>query len=136
MGAGGNQMLRMTRAALLLLFALGTAQGQTHPNQTFGFPTVAAALDALRSKNGVVASNQDGWTVIEDRPAMTLWSFTPPGHEAHPAAVRRTIVRNGDDISVVTAVLCEAEKPACDALTAQFQQLTNKMREQLRGRRR
>jgi hypothetical protein len=62
---------------------------------------------------------------------MTLWSFTPSGHPAHPAAVRRTVIRQGDDIGVKMAVHCEATKAACDRLVADFKALNERMREDL-----
>ena len=54
-----------------------------------GYPTVAAALGDLRNRPGVQISQQGGWTVINDAASATVWSFTPPGHPAHPSAVKR-----------------------------------------------
>src|SRR5262249_41816615 len=101
-----------------------------------GPPTVAATLAELRAKAGVTVAEQAGWTVIQD--GLTMYSFTPAGHPAHPAAVRRTVFREADGAwSLKMSILCEAAQPACDKLAADFQELNNKMREDLarsRGR--
>ena len=97
--------------ALLAVEAAAAAQpAGAKDSSSIGYPTVASALDGMRSKSGVRVSNQDGWTVIEDGSTMSIWSFTPAGHPAHPAVVRRTVVQQGSDISVQMATLCEAKK--------------------------
>jgi hypothetical protein len=99
------------------------------------YPTVAAALEGLRTKSGVNVRNEAGFTVIEDARTMAIWTFTAAGHAAHPAVVRRGVVQRGNDIFVDMQVKCEAAKPACDKLTAEFQALTEQMRQSLnRGR--
>jgi hypothetical protein len=74
--------------------------------------------------------------VIHDRAALTIWSFTPSGHPAHPAVVRRVVVRQDGAMHVKMSGLCEATKPACDKLWTDFEQLNEQMRktiEQERG---
>lgn len=106
-----------------------------HSTDAIPYPTVAAALEGLRAKAGVSVRNESGFTVVQDSAAMTIWTFTPAGHAAHPAVVRRAIVQRGNDIFVDMQVKCEAAKPACDTLTAEFQALTEQMRQSLnRGR--
>ena len=120
----------MTTAAL-------AQQSDTNRPSSIGFPSVAAALDAMRAKPGVNVVNQTGWTVIEGRANSALWSFTPSGHAAHPATVLRTIVERDGSLFVDMRVLCEATKAACDQLVADFTALNQKMREDLarsRGR--
>lgn len=125
--------LGLALAAVAATLSIASAQQTAKPNSAgIGYPTVAAALNAMRAKSGANVSIQAGWTVIEDRAALTAWSFTPAGHPAHPAVVRRTITREGDNIFVKMTVLCEAPKPACDALTAEFQDLSKKMQDSLR----
>ncbi|MCA6112116.1 hypothetical protein [Bradyrhizobium cenepequi] len=96
------------------------------------YPTVASALAALRVKGGVNASMQSGWTVIEDASTLSLWSFVPDGHPAYPAAIHRKVIKEGDNIAIQMNVLCEAPKPACDALVAEFTKLNGKVREDLK----
>jgi hypothetical protein len=103
---------------------------------TIGYPTVSAALEALRAKSGTKVTVQAGWTVIEDMAGgeITLWTFTYIGHPAHPSAVKRTLVTDGAT-HLKTSILCEAEKAACDALVRDFDALNAQMIESVRGRR-
>jgi hypothetical protein len=96
------------------------------------YATVAIALEALRAKSGVKISDLSGWTVIEDRSTLSLWSFTPPSHPAHPAAIHRKVVQEGDNIFVKMQVLCEAPKPACDKVVADFEDLNQRMTKALK----
>ena len=96
-----------------------------------GYPTVAAALEAMRAKRGVNVSIQSGWTIIEDRANLTLWSFTPAGHPAYPAVVRRVMTQKDGAWFVTMGVLCEAAKSACDKLVLEFRELNKKMREDI-----
>ena len=96
---------------------------------SIGYPSVAAALEALKAKSDIKTSVQAGWTVVED--GMTLWSFTPPGHPAHPAAIKRTLVEKDGAWHVEMNALCQADKTACDKLMAEFQALNEKMRESI-----
>ena len=79
---------------------------------------------------------QQGWTVIEDPSTLSLWSFTSQGHAAHPAAIHRKIITEGDDIFIKMDVLCEASKPACDQLAVEFNALNEQVRKDLQARRR
>ena len=110
------------------------ASAQPEDQSGIGYPSVASALEAMRVKSGVNVSVQSGWTVVEDATTMTIWSFTPPAHPAHPTAVRRAVIQRGDDIFVEMKIKCESTKPACDRLVADFQELNNRMRETLRRR--
>jgi hypothetical protein len=98
-----------------------------------GFPTVAAALEALKGRNDVRISNQGGWTIVEDRSANTFWSFTPPNHPAHPAAIKRIIVSDDRGIAIQMSALCQASKAACDKLIAEFKDLNERLKESLRN---
>lgn len=93
-----------------------------------GYPSVAAALDALKKSSGAKLAIQDGWTIVTEAATDTLWSFTPATHPAHPAVVKRRLVSEGGSISIRMSALCEAEKSACDRLMAEFQALNERMR--------
>jgi len=116
--------------------AVSTSAQKTSPNTeaqaqlpSIGYPSVAAALEALRAKSNVKISNEGGWTIVDDRENQTIWSFTSSNHPAHPAAIKRIIVQKGDGIHLEMSALCQAEKPACDKLVAEFQALNDKIRE-------
>lgn len=99
--------------------------------------TVAAALARLQALdgNGAIVTQADGWTTVNEPVAATQWSFTPAGHAAHPAAVRRIIVRHaGGAITVDTQALCEAPADACGKLVADFEALNDRIVQALRSR--
>ena len=81
-------------------------------------------------------SIQSGWTVIEDRANLSMWAFTPAGHPAHPAAIRRVLTEKDGAWFVEMSALCEATKSACDKVVAEFHELNNQMRADLERRRR
>jgi hypothetical protein len=85
-----------------------------------GYPSPAAALEALKARGDVAVSEQGGWTVADDKANHTLWSFTTEGHAAHPAAVRRTVVNENGQAAIRMNILCQAGKAACDALAGEF----------------
>ena len=120
--------------ALVLVVALAdvaaaqSAVGETTPE----YPTATAALEALRGKSGVKISVQSGWTVIEDKSTLSLWSFTPPGHAAYLSAIHRKVVQEGNNIFLKMDVLCAATKPVCEALVADFEKLNGKVRDELK----
>lgn len=99
--------------------------------------TVAAALARLQALdgNGAVVTQADGWTTVNEPAAAAQWSFTPAGHAAHPAVVRRIIVRHaGGAITVDTQALCEAKADACGKLVAEFEAMNDRIVQALRSR--
>ena len=126
--------MRVLLALILTLMLAAVADAQNPPGakSVREYPTAAAALEALRSKSGVKISTQNGWTVIEDKSTLSLWLFTPSGYPAHPAAIHRQVIQEGGNISIQMDVLCEAPKPACDAMVADFQKLDARVRDDLK----
>lgn len=96
-----------------------------------GYPSVAAALDALRARPDVRVTVQDGWTIADDKANSTLWSFTPAGHAAHPAVVRRTVVNQDGQPSIRMHALCQGSREACDALTEEFRRVNAALQQAL-----
>jgi hypothetical protein len=89
-----------------------------------GQASVAAALEALRSEPSAQFREQRGWTVVASREGdgAVEWFFTPEGHAAHPAVVKRTAV-DRDGIGMIDLVaLCHAEQLVCDRLLDDFRQ--------------
>src|ERR1051326_521039 len=104
-----RQLLLLVVTCLLVTSLPVTAQDEAG---TFGYPTVQAALDALKARSDVTIFEKAGWTVVEDDAGGTLWSFTPATHPAHPSAVKRTLVREDGEVIIETKGLCQAAKPA------------------------
>ena len=131
----------MIRSICLLLAAVAmagaTAEPPTpdaEPNKT-GYATVAAALEGLKAKPGTKVTVSEKWTTIEDMEGkgIVLWSFTHPGHPAHPAVVKRAMQARADGYYIDMNVRCEAaDKAACNALVRSFQALNEKVRQAAR----
>jgi len=93
------------------------------PSSTFGYPSVAAARAALRTRPGVVFTTVRGWTIATDGASYTIWSFAPLGYPAYPAVVKRQVVPQGAASEIQMDVLCEATKSACDNLVRTFAEM-------------
>jgi hypothetical protein len=101
------------------------------PGPAIEFQSVAAARTALQAKPGVKQSSNDGWLIIEDTDGA-LWSFTPPSHYANPSVGRRALQQHQGEFFVETKILCQAQKPQCDRLKADYELLDKRMSEALR----
>ncbi|WP_298857461.1 hypothetical protein [uncultured Aquimonas sp.] len=86
---------------------------------TYGSPE--AALESLRLKEGVTIREENDWFVVTDPGEHTVWSLTQRTHPAHPTIVKRSIVTDGETLSIDMRVNCGAEKSICDIVIRQFQ---------------
>ena len=134
--------------ALLLAAAVPGAWAQTAATEpapaasapgsaSIGFETVAKALAALQARdgNGTIVTHGDGWTIVVEPLASAQWSFTPSGHAAYPAVVRRVIRRGADGSTAVeTSSLCEAPEVACTQLLAEFQAMNSRITQAVKAR--
>jgi hypothetical protein len=96
--------------------------------------TVAGVLAALKTRPGIQFSvtEPDHWTIATASDFSAQWSFTPPGHYAHPAVVQRLLKkRPNGDMYVEMGVFCESAKAACDRLSEEFTELNRQMRDQM-----
>jgi len=80
-------------------------------------------------------SSRGGWIIAEERASLTIWSFTPAGHPAHPSMVRRQVADEGGHVGLKMSVSCPAAKAACDGLVREFDVLNDQMTRALRGAR-
>ncbi|AKJ27055.1 hypothetical protein [Caldimonas brevitalea] len=105
-------------------------------DEGIAYTTVEEALQALKAKPGVSLSTTkpDNWVIATESGASIQWSFTPPGHYAHPAVVRREVKQKDNDVYVETQALCHAEKVSCDRLIVEFKQLNERMRKTVQSR--
>lgn len=72
-----------------------------------------------------------GWIIVNE-PRSIMWSFTPVGHYAHPAVVRREVVERDGGVALEMRALCQADKASCDKLIREFQELNERMRQSMR----
>lgn len=114
------------RAAIVLLCTFGApvAWAATDETAPIAHASVAAVLAALRADATAEFREQRGWTVVASREGEhpVEWFFTPEGHEAHPAVVKRTAVEQGGVGVIDLAALCHVEQLACDRLLDDFRQ--------------
>ena len=131
-------LVRTLAALVAIGLGQGLSQAQAPVPESLGsleYSSVSETLEALRSKPGVsiTVTKPDGWILAAEGQSI-VWSFTPIGHYAHPAVVRRELlVRNGEAV-VETRALCQAEKLACDKLIVEFQELNEHMRQNVQER--
>jgi len=102
-------------ALLLLCPALLAAQTTV---SGIGYASVSAARKALAAKPEVETADHSGWTIITEQGGdeFTTWTFAPKGHPAYPTLVRRDIVFKRGNPTLITRVLCESRRGACDSL--------------------
>lgn len=129
-------------AALLGFAAAAAAQTPTFGQRStlktgnsiqIEFPTVGHAIEALRARENVRESKEYGWTIIEDRDANAVWSFTPEKHPAHPTMVKRTLIDHGRAVEIVMDGQCEADYEACEKVMAEMKRRTFRYQSMLGG---
>ena len=114
------------KIVLVLVSALQLASGPLlaqAPNSGIGYGSVGAAREALTKRLALRTAEQAGWIIMTDEQAnaFTTWTFAPRAHTAYPSVVRRDIVFKTGNPTLVTRVLCEARRGACDTLYARLQ---------------
>lgn len=122
---------------LLHAFLAAALPALAQPAPAIGYTRVADALKALEARDGdgTVVTHSEGWVVVNEPLASAQWSFTPAGHYAHPAVVKRTIVRGaGGAVSVDVQALCEAPAEACGRLKAEFEAMNDRITQAVRAR--
>lgn len=118
--------------ALMLSNVASVAEPLTEvPGSSVGYPTVSKAFDSLSSQPGIRRVMQNGWTVLDDETAQTIWSFAPQGSPAFPAVVKRQIAPGGAGISIKMDVLCESTKSACDDMVITFGKMNEAIKQQM-----
>lgn len=94
-------------------------------------PTVQGLLEALKQNPNAIVQVQEGWTIVElqTETEMSLWSFAPSTHPAHPAVAERRVFQQDGNVYIETDIKCEAAKAECDAFARSFQQLNQQMQQ-------
>lgn len=126
----------LTALAATLVTGAALAQAPTPPAAPAApaplpYATVAQALAGLKARDGdgtIVTDGGDGWVIVNEPLASAQWTFTPAGHAAYPAVVRRVIQRGPNRaVSIAVASLCEAPAAACAELLKSFQGLNERI---------
>jgi hypothetical protein len=124
-------------AAVLAFSSCAFAQSQQPLPESPGaieYRSVAEALETLKAKPGVEINElkPSGWVIVNESRSI-MWSFTPTGHYAHPAVVRREVVERDGGVVLEMRALCQADKASCDKLIREFQELNERMRQSMRS---
>ena len=71
------------------------------------------------------------YVALFDKARDTTWTFTVAGHPAHPSAVCRRPVQDGDRLRIEMNVSCAAPEAECEKLVNAFQELNQRMLQEL-----
>lgn len=115
--------MRIVAVALSSLIANLALAAGAEP-AAIGYASVAATLGGLRAEPNAQFREQRGWTVVasRERDQPVEWFFTPEGHDAHPAVVKRTAIERDGVGMIDLAALCHVEQVFCDRLLDDFRQ--------------
>lgn len=81
------------------------------------YGTVAEARAAVAARPGIETKIENDWTIIADEATFSVWSFAPEGAPTYPAVIKRWVKPTGENTSSASmAMICEADKRACDNL--------------------
>ena len=91
-----------------------------------------ASLLTEMSNSLTKIADENGYVAYVDTPKTAVWTFTKPGHEAHPSVVCRSVIANPDGSnSIDMKVLCVGTDAACERLLADFNKLNERIIEDL-----
>jgi hypothetical protein len=95
-----------------------------------GRPTEApdALYERLAKTENLPEIHRDkGYVALHDKARATTWTFTLAGHPAHPSAVCRRPIQDGDRLRIEMSVTCRAAEAECERLVAAFEELNRRM---------
>jgi hypothetical protein len=119
----------------LLLAAAGLvhapAPAQTTPPATAGAPlcgVIAPDVGGLRAKAGAdprfkAAGKDDRQETFSSEELQAIWTFVTPKHPAYPAAVCQQVIDRDGAMQIDRQIRCEASAKACEAFTAELDQM-------------
>ncbi len=126
--------MKKTFILCMWILASSAVHAENQPAKSgIGFSTVDEALVFLKTKPNVTftTTKPDGWLIANEQSPFTVWSFTPQGHYADPAVVKRELKQNSGGVFIETSALCEADKSSCDRLLGEFQQMNSQVRQRV-----
>lgn len=113
----------MRSRAAFFAVAVAAAAG-ADDGDVIGYPSIEAALAALHADPTAQFETQQGWTLVANREGANpvQWFFTPPGHPAHPAVVKRTAIERNGTGFIDLGALCYGPESECFTLIDGFRQ--------------
>ena len=129
-------MPRALPHAVASLALLAACAARAEP-PAIDYSSVAAVLAALRADPTARFEVGGGWitAATAEHGNPVLWSFTPEGHPAHPAVVKRTAVEANGAGMIQLATLCEGPAEACARLLDDFRQMSQRLLDSARTKR-
>jgi hypothetical protein len=123
--AGTVSALILLGFGLLPLLATGAAA-----DDLCGRPKEApsALFERLSKAEKLPEIHRDkAYVALHDKARDTTWTFTFAGHPAHPTAVCRRPVQSGDRVSIEMHVTCSAPEAECEKLVNAFEELNQRL---------
>ena len=76
---------------------------------------------------------ESGWLSADRREGndVVFWTFTSAEHEAHPAVIKRILIKTEGEWQLEMRVLCEADESACADLVGEFQAFNDRLHKRL-----
>jgi len=129
--AAGHFVLALAAGISMLALLPGPALAQDLCGRPSEQPE--ALLSRLTKTEGLKEDFRDkSYVAISDKAKDTVWTFTVPGHPAHPSVVCRRPVQDGADMRLQMNVQCNAAEAECQRLVKAFQELNQRMLQELR----
>ena len=117
----GRSMVKEMAGGLViaLLAYTGAASAGSVCDRIQSAGATPASLLTELSKSLTKIADENGYVAYVDTPKTAVWTFTKPGHEAHPSVVCRSVIANSDGSnSINMKVFCIGTDAACDKLVA------------------
>lgn len=118
-------------AGLLIML---TTDAVAQPGDLCGRPTekAEALFQRLIKAEKLPEIHRDkAYVALFDKARETTWTFTVAGHPAHPSAVCRHVVKDGDRLRIDMNIACSAQEAECEKLTDAFEELNQQMLKEL-----
>ena len=128
--------MKLSRLPLLaLLYLPALAAQQVAEPSPIGYATIEEAFNELKANPDADMKEHDGWTIFNQKGEgkYLLWSFTPTDHPAHPAAIRREVVKKEGEIFIKMDALCYSNQLDCDLLIDQFKKINDRIKQDWAG---
>jgi hypothetical protein len=111
-----------------------TADVAAQPGDLCGRPMekAAALFERLSKSEKLPEIHRDkAYVALFDKARETTWTFTVAGHPAHPSAVCRHLVKDGDRLRIDMNIACSAPEAECEKLADAFEELNQQMLKEL-----
>lgn len=112
----------LLKLALVIFSLTSIVSAEETEKNSFQYNTVEEALAALEKNPDATLTEHEGWQVfnVKQDGFYVLWSFTTTEHPAHPAVVKRSIMKKDGELFIAMDALCQSAQVYCDILIEDF----------------